>query len=128
MTSTKPLHIATRLTVQIGGLLLAALGLVIQIVSGVPGFPPVPPGPIILVVAAALVAFAPWRWAPVVGLAATLFLTVGLIVSWPTSGAVERLGNPAAVGPFIGTVLLLVGLLVALVAGATATARRPRRS
>ncbi|MBC8091588.1 MAG: hypothetical protein H7Y15_06550 [Pseudonocardia sp.] len=113
--------------IQVAGLLLAALGLVTQIVSGVPGFPPVPPGPIILVVAAAFVTFAPWRWAPIVGLAATVFLVVGLLVSLPTSGAAEQLADPGTFGPFAGTVLLMVGLLVALVAGAVATMTGFRR-
>jgi len=91
--------------VLIGGLVLAAAGLVIEVVSGVPGFPTVPPGPIILAVAALFVALAPWRWAPIVGLLAAVFITVGNAVS--DSGALPRLGDPGAFGPFAGTALFL---------------------
>ena len=126
MTSTSLFRTDTS-TIQVAGLLLAAVGLVIQIVSGVPGFPPVPPGPIILAAAAAFVTFAPWRWAPIVGLAATVFLVVGFIVSLPTSGAAEQLGDPGAFGPFGGTALFVIGLLTALVAGAAATVHGLRR-
>lgn len=113
--------------VQVVFLLVAALGLVIQILGGVPGFPPVPPGPIILVAAAAVVALVPWRWAPAVGLAATVFLVVGLVVSWPGSGTGGRLADPSAFVPFAGTVLFLAGLVVALVAGVAAVAGRDDR-
>lgn len=105
--------------VLIGGLALAAVALVIQILTGVPGFPPIPPGPIILAVAALFVALASWRWAPIVGFAAALFLVVGLLLS--ESGTAERLSDPARFGPFAGTGLFLIGLLTALVAGAWAT-------
>lgn len=58
--------------VTVAALLLAAAGFVIQIVSGV-DVPPVPPGLIILLVAAALVAFGPWRWTPVVAIVVGFF-------------------------------------------------------
>jgi hypothetical protein len=45
------------------GLLVGAAGIVLQIVGGI-DFPVVPPGLVILVVAAGLVAFARWRWVP----------------------------------------------------------------
>lgn len=73
MTSTNLLSSRTRkpaAVALVAGLVLAAAGLVIQILGGVPGFPPIPPGPIILIVAAAFVVLAPWRWAPIVGLLA----------------------------------------------------------
>lgn len=105
----------------VAGLVLAAVGLVVQVVSGVPGFPTIPPGPIILVVAAAIVALAPWRLAPLVGLVVALFITVGAVVNF--TGIAGRLGDPGAFGPFAGTALQLIGLLVALVAGVMAAAR-----
>ena len=45
------------------GLVVAAAGIMIQYVSG-EDFPTIPPGPIILLVAAAVVAFGSWRRAP----------------------------------------------------------------
>lgn len=124
MTATETLARSTRdpaSATLIGGLALAAIALVIQILTGVPGFPPIPPGPIILTGAALFVALAPWRWAPIVGFAAAVFLVVGLLLS--ESGTAERLGDPARFGPFMGTGLFLIGLLTALVAGAWATVR-----
>lgn len=111
----------------VAGLVLAAVGLVIQVISGVPGFPTIPPGPIILVVAAAFVALAPWRWAPIVGLVTALFLVVGAVVAAAVPGIADRLGDPGEFGPFAGTALYALGLLVALVAGVVATKRGLRR-
>src|SRR5262245_22891624 len=70
-----PLSMAGKLTVA--GLVIAAAGILIQYFSGVEGFPTIPPGPVILLVAAAVVAFGPWRWAIIVGVATALFVLVG---------------------------------------------------
>ncbi len=110
----------------IAGLGLGGLGLIIEVISGVPGFPTVPPGPILLIAAAAFVALARWRWAPVVGLAPAVFITVGNVVS--ASGTTGRLGDPHAFGPFAGTALVVLGLAVALVAGVAASRRALRRN
>lgn len=104
----------------VAGLVTAALGVIVLILVGVPGFPLIPPGPIILLVAAGLVAFLPWRWAPVLGLLAAAFLSVGAVLAGATAA---MLATPAAVGPFVGSVIEVVGLAVALVAGASATVR-----
>lgn len=102
-------------------LLVAAVGIVIQIVSGV-DFPPIPPGPIILLVAAGLVAFGPWRWAPVVGVAVGLFLLVGFFAS----GQVGPLFDPGWFGRFVGVWVLFLSVIVAIVAGVLATAQNYR--
>jgi len=62
----------------VAALLVAAVGIVIQIVSGV-GIPPIPPGLVILLTMAGLVAFGPWRSTPVVGAAVGLFLLIGFL-------------------------------------------------
>lgn len=99
------------------GLLVAGIGVLVQYLTGVPGFPVVPPGPIVLGAAAVLVLL-PWRWMPVLGLAAAVFVSVGAILATLANGAIiDRLVVPGDVGPFTGTVLQLVGLAVALVAG-----------
>ncbi len=49
-------------TVLVAGLATAAVGTLLEYVTGVPGFPTVPPGPIILGVAAVVVAVVAWRW------------------------------------------------------------------
>jgi len=109
----------------IGALLVAAAGVFTEFLSGVPGFPPVPPGPIILAVAAIVVAVVRWRWIPILGLLAAAFLTVGMLVAG-TDGRLTAVTEP---GPFIGTWLQLAGQVVALVAGVVAVvvAARTRR-
>lgn len=104
---------ASQLTVA--ALLVAAAGFVIQIVSGV-DVPTVPPGLVILLVAAALVAFAPWRWMPVVGVVVGLFLLVGFFAS----GAVVSLLVPSQLGVFLGAWVQFLAVIVAVVAGIVA--------
>ena len=112
---------------NIAGLVVAAAGIMIQYVSGV-DYPTVPPGPIILIAAAGVVAFGPWRWAPVVGLVAALFLTIGgSVATIAGNGFNLTLGNPSDVGGFAGAVVQIAGLAIALPAGVVA-ARRSRRS
>jgi hypothetical protein len=120
MQKQNPLSMAAKLTVA--GLVVAAAGILTQYFSGVEGFPTIPPGPIILLVAAAVVAFGPWRWTAVVGVAVSLFVLVGgtiaTIVNW---GVGAPLSNPAEVGGFAGSLIQFLGLIIALVAGIIAT-------
>lgn len=58
------------------GLVVAAAGIMIQYVSGV-DYSTIPPGPIILLAVAAVVAFGQWSWAVRVGLGEALFLSIG---------------------------------------------------
>ena len=119
------LSMAGKLTVV--GLVVAAAGILTQYFSGVEGFPTIPPGPIILLVAAAVVAFGPWRWAAAVGVAASLFVLVGgtiaTIVNW---GSRAPLSNPAEVGGFVGSVIQFLGVIIALMAGIVATRQNYR--
>lgn len=110
---------ASQLTVA--ALLVAASGFVIQIVSGV-DVPTVPPGLVILLVAAALVAFAPWRWMPVVGVVVGLFLLVGFFAS----GAVGSLLEPSELGVFLGAWVQFLAVIVAVVAGIVAVGQNYR--
>jgi hypothetical protein len=102
-------------------LLVAAAGFVIQIVSGV-DVPTVPPGLVILLVAAALVAFAPWRWMPVVGVVVGLFLLVGFFAS----GVVGSLLEPSELGVFLGAWVQFLAVIVAVVAGIVAVSQNYR--
>ncbi len=110
------------------GLVLAAAGVLTEFLSGVRGFPKIPPGPIILGVAALLVATLRWRWAPILGLAVALFIATGGVIA--TANGSFR--PPAEPGPIIGTAVQLLGLLIAIGAGGVAVAAaaraRPRRS
>lgn len=102
--------------VTVAALLVAAAGIVIQIVSEV-DFPTVPPGLIILLVAAGLVAFGSWRWTPVVGAFVGLWLLIGFFLS----GEASRLLDLSQLGGFAGLWVQLLAVIVAVVAGIFAT-------
>ena len=105
----------------IGALLVAAAGFVIQIVSGVE-VPTVPPGLVMMVVAATLIAFLPWRWAPAVGVAVGSFLLVGFFAS----DAAGNLFDPGRLGVFAGAWVQFLGVIVAAIAGIVATIQNYR--
>ncbi len=107
--------------VTVAALLVAAAGFVIQIVSGV-DVPTVPPGLVIMLVAAALVAFGPWRWTPVVGVIVGLFLLVGFFAS----GSVGSLLAPDQSGVFVGAWVQFLAVIVAVVAGIVAAVQNYR--
>lgn len=119
MNHRKSLSPASKLTVA--ALLVAAAGFVIQIVSGV-DVPTVPPGLVILLVAAGLVAFLPWRWIPVVGAAVGLFLLVGFFAS----GAVGNLLDPSRLGVFASAWIQFLAVIAAVVTGIVATVQNYR--
>jgi len=104
-------------------LAVAAVGIIIQIIGGV-NYPAVPPGLIILLAAAALVAFLPWRWAPVFGVLAGAFMVIGAIAA---ANARYDLTHPGHPGAFIGTWIQLIAVVVAVVAGVMALAVRNQR-
>jgi hypothetical protein len=102
------------------GLVVAAAGIMIQYVSGV-DFPTIPPGPIILLAAAAVVVFGSWRRAPWVGLAAAAFVSLGgVIATIAGNGFDSTLGDPSELGGFVGAAIQIAGLMVALPAGVVA--------
>jgi enoyl-ACP reductase-like protein len=103
--------------VTVAALLVAAFGFVIQIFSGIE-VPTVPPGLVILLVAAGLVALSPWRWIPAVGIVVGLFMFVGYFAS----GAVGNLLDPSRFGVLVGAWIQFLSVIVAIVAGGVATA------
>jgi hypothetical protein len=108
---------------EAAALAVAAVGIIIQIIGGV-NYPAVPPGLIILLAAAALVAFLPWRWAPVIGMLAGAFMVIGAIAA---ANARYDLTHPGHPGAFIGTWIQLIAVVVAVVAGVMALALRNQR-
>ncbi|SCF27667.1 hypothetical protein [Micromonospora mirobrigensis] len=119
-SSSIPARIALAL-----GLVVAALGVLVQFLVGVPGFPAIPPGPIILGVAAIVVLALPRRrWPLVVGLVAAVFVTGGGLIEGSVWG---RLADPATFDVWSGAVLQWSGLLVALISGALAVRLAYRR-
>jgi hypothetical protein len=116
--TSRPMRLAPAASLTVAGLVVAAAGIVIQIASGA-DYPTVPPGLVILLAAAGLVALATrWRWTTIVGVIVSLFLLVGGILA---PQAREQLGDPGEVGVFVGTVIQLLALVVALIAGVAAT-------
>jgi hypothetical protein len=115
ISRTRRLSAAGKLNVA--GLVAAALGIMIQIASGA-DYPTIPPGLIILLVAAGLVALgARWRWTTIIGVVVPAFLLVGGVIA---PQARDQLGDPGQVGVFIGTVIQLLALVIALAAGVAA--------
>lgn len=109
--------------VTAGALGVAAVGIVVQIASGAP-YPSVPPGLIIVLVAAALVWFAPWRWVPLLGVLAGGSQVFGLFAA----GQSGRLLTFAPVGDSVGLWIQLLGLCAAVIAGIAAVAGIGRTS
>jgi hypothetical protein len=108
---------------EAAALAVAAAGIIIQIIGGV-NYPAVPPGLIILLAAAALVAFLPWRWASVFGVLAGAFMVIGAIGA---ANARYDLTHPGHPGAFIGTWIQLIAVVIAVVAGVMALAVRNQR-
>jgi hypothetical protein len=109
------------------GLVVAAAGIMIQYVADVGDYPTIPPGPIILLAAAAVVVFGPWRRAVRVGLAVALFISIGgVIATIAGNGYADTLGSGEA-GGVIGASIQIAGLLLAVPAGILA-ARDGRRA
>jgi len=109
---------STRLTAL--ALVLVAVGIWIQALSGAPEYPTIPPGPIVLVPLAAVIALVNrWRWIPLTG---TLLSAVILAVAFATPYTAAHLSEPAAVGVFTGTVLQMLVLILGVLAGIAASA------
>jgi hypothetical protein len=104
------------------GLWIAAFGIFVQAASGAKGYPKVPPGILILLAMGLLVYFTSrWVWTAVLGLLLTGLITIGVFT---TTGTADRLHNPQDIGPLIGTLVQLLGMLLAWVAGIAIIAAR----
>lgn len=105
-------------------LLIAAVGFVTQMVAGVTDTPTIPPGLVVILVAAVLVAFVPGRWMPLAGVFAGLFNLVASVLV----DAADRLIDPSPATGFIGAWLMHIGLIAACAAGTIATVRSAESS
>jgi hypothetical protein len=119
MKSKLPLSSYNKYTVA--GLLIATVGVVIQILSGAP-YPTIPPVFFILLIPAALIAFARLRWAPVIAVLGGLFLTLGLF----SSGASTRLIHSNKPEDSIGLWIQMLAVFFACVTGIIATVHNYR--
>jgi hypothetical protein len=105
------------------GLVAGAVGILVLRFSGA-AMPSVPPGLVLLVAAAALVAFSSRRWASIVAVLVALSEILGYVLSGSTYGlfAVD------SIGILIGTWVRGIGIVVAFMAGIAATVAGYRRS
>ena len=113
---------ATAHRAVVGGLLVAAAGAVTMAIGGVAFTTAVPPGLLILLIPAGLVAAGRGRWASVLAGVAALLIVVGYI----PSGAIGQLFDPVASGAFVGSWLQFGGASLVVVAAAVAVMRDPR--
>lgn len=122
MNKENPLSLAGKLTVA--GLVVAAAGVVIQIVSG-HDYPTIPPVFFILLIPVGLVAFGRWRWTPVSAVLAGLFLIFGLFASGESARLFDRsqVGEPGAP---VGLWVQMLAVIVATAAGVIATIQNYR--
>ncbi len=112
----------TRLNVM--GLVVTAIGMLLQIASGSELYPTLS-GPIVLLVGAAIVAFAPGRWTAYVGLVIPVVLAAGLVVAAAMSeGFVKQLADIGRVGLFVGSLVHVTGLIAAVAGGVGMLVRR----
>lgn len=114
----------SRSLVLVLGLIVGAAGIAILWAAGqsFPVYPP--PGVIILVVGAVLVAAIRWRWMPLLAVGLGLFILVGFVVSSIGSGTgIDNLAGDHGVGRVIGQAVEIIGVLVAAVTGVRAVCR-----
>lgn len=97
------------------GLLAGAVGIVVSRIGGA-DMPLVPPGLVLLVVAAALVAGTRWRWAALFGALVASAEVLGFVLSGAAAGLLA-LDEPLR---FTGAWTRGIGIVVALVAGIVA--------
>jgi hypothetical protein len=108
--------------VTVIALLVAAVGFVVQMAAGVTDTPTIPPGLVLIVGAAVLVAFVPTGWSPVAGPVAGLFNLFAMVVV----GAADRLVDPTPASAFIGAWIMVPWLIAATVAGTIAASQNRR--
>lgn len=119
MYKQKSLSVASKLTVT--SLIVAAVGVVIQMVSG-HDYPTIPPVFFILLIPAGLTAFGRWRWAPLSAVLAGLFLTFGLFAS----GESARLFGLSNFGDSIGLWIQMLAVILATICGVITTVQNYR--
>ncbi|NBE96959.1 hypothetical protein FE391_34775 [Nonomuraea sp. KC401] len=102
--------------VTVAGLIAGAVGMVVQRVAGV-NMPVVPPGLVLLVGSALLIAFTGWRWTPALGALIGLSEAAAIVAT----GQLAVLADVTSIGVFLGTWIRTIGVVVASVAGVLAT-------
>jgi hypothetical protein len=128
-TMNTKLSVLTKLT--IAGLISVTVAIWTQWLSGDPAYPKFPPGPVIFIAVAAIVAMGTrWWWTPLIGALISLLVTSGWFALLPRN--ILRLSHPGSVGNFAfgifaGTLLQIAALLFTDIAGLAATIQNYRR-
>lgn len=119
--------LSTAARVHVVSLLVACVGFLVLLAAGVPELQPFPPGvPVLLVAAGAVLAFPRRRWVPLIGVALCAVIAFGAFVIY--EGTLVRLADPGQIVPWVGTVLQMGGVIVAVVAGSVAALSARRTS
>ena len=105
------------------GLVVGAAGIAILWAAGIDFPVAVPPGLVILLSGALIVAFVRKAWAPGVGAFLGLFVIVGFLVS---PEGFDNLFGQRGAAVVVGQVVQLIGVLLAFVTGSLATWRAYR--
>ena len=103
--------------VLLAGLLIGAAGIAILWAAGVEFPVAVPPGLVILLVGAGLVAIVRRRWADGVGGFLGLFVVVGFVVSGIFGEGLDNLLGRNGVDVALGQVVQLIGVVTAAISG-----------
>lgn len=110
-------HLSHWAMLSVIGLVLTAVGMLLQIAAGSELYPSVT-GPIVLLAAAVFVALGPGRWTPYVGIVVPLVLGLGAIVAAVMTGEfIDQLTNLGAAGILLGSLMHVVGLTAAVTGG-----------
>jgi hypothetical protein len=127
-TTTGPMRawhqLSTAVASNVAGLALTAGGMLLQIAGGSTLYPSLT-GPIVLALTALVVAFVRGRWVAFLGLSVPLVLGVGAIAAAAmTGGFIDQLTDPSELGVFLGSILHVLGLTLAVVGGLGMVLRR----
>jgi hypothetical protein len=110
-------RLATGTKLNLAGLVVTAAGMLLQIAAGSQLYPSFA-GPIVLLVAALIVAFGPGRWTRWVGLLVPLALGLGAIIAALMSGEfIAQLTDVGNIGILLGSLMHVIGLGAAVAGG-----------
>ena len=116
------IRVSNAARLNVAGLVLTAAGMLLQVAAGSELYPSFA-GPVVLLIAAVIVAFGPARTAPYVGLLVPLVLGLGAFIAALMTGEFfEQLTGVGNAGLLIGSLMHVVGLIAAL-AGAVGMLR-----
>jgi hypothetical protein len=120
-------QLSTWTTLNVVGLVLTAVGMLVQIGAGSDLYPSLT-GPVVLLATAILVAFGPTRWTRWIGLGVPLVLGIGAAVAAAMTGEfIDQLTAAGSAPLLLGSWMHVVGL-VSAVAGGVRVMLEPREA